>query len=211
MFPYEIPPRTKRCEWLTRTCRIHLIPTLQSRVHTGHCQPSTGRPVHTPTHIHACRTRALLSASHATKQFPIHGFTNCILYARYSYTEQNMPFTHRTEHTIHTHSVRKQKRAFCFTQNKAYCSHTEQGMLFTRKAEHVVRTQNRESCSHTEQCMMFAHNRVCCSHTTECAVRTQNRANCLHTTGRAVHIQQGVLFAHRQSILFTHRTKHIVP
>ena len=153
MFPYEIPPRTKRCEWLTRTCRIHLIPTLQSRVHTGHCQPSTGRPVHTPTHIHACRTRALLSASHATKQFPIHGFTNCIRYARYSYTEQNMPFTHKTEHTIHTHaftrilfanrkehSVSHRTKHTVHTENRACYSHAKQNMLFAHKTEKVVRT-----------------------------------------------------------------------
>ena len=111
MCPYDIPVTTKRCEWLTRTCRVHLIPTLQSRVHTGHCQPWTRRPVHTPTHIHACRTRALLSESHATKEFPIHGFTNCIHYASCSYTEQNMPFSHRTEHELHI-------------LNRTYHSHT---------------------------------------------------------------------------------------
>ena len=221
---YDIPVRKKRCEWLTCTCPVHLIPTLQSCVHSWHCQPSTGRPVHTPTHIHACRTRALLTASHATKQFPIHGFTNYIRYARCSYTEQNMPFTHRTEHDFHTQNRTRpphteQNIPFTHMPSHAFYSQTEKCILFTHRTKHTVHTQNRACYSHAKQNMLFAHrtenvvrtqNSACCTHTTECAVRTQNRANCLHTTGRAVHTQRGALFAHRQSILFTHRTEHIV-
>ena len=214
MCPYDIPVRTKRCEWLTRTCRIHLIPTLHSRVHTGHCQPSTGKSVQTPTNIHACCTRALLSASHATKTvsntlvYKLHPLytlfvhrTEHALYTQnrtwLSHTEQNIPSTHRTEHAFCSQT----EKSILLTQNKAYCSHTEQGMLFTRKAENALLTQNRECCSYTEQCMLFAHNSVCCSHTEQSK---------LHTTRRAIRTQQGVLFAHRQSILFTHRTEHIV-
>ena len=227
--PVRDPPRTKRCEWLTRTCRIHLIPTLHSRVHTGHCQPSTGKSVQTPTNIHACCTRALLSASHATKTvsntlvYKLHPLytlfvhrTEHALYTQnrtwLSHTEQNIPSTHRTEHAFCSQT----EKSILLTQNKAYCSHTEQGMLFTRKAEHVVRTLNRESCSHTEQCMLFAHNRACCSHTTVCCSHTEQSK--LHTTGRAVHTQQGVLFhtdrafcSHtEQSTLFTYKTEHYV-
>lgn len=114
-----------------------------------------------------------------------------------SHTEQNIPFTHTPSHAFCSQT----EKSILFTQNKAYCSHTEQGMLFTRKAENALLTQNRECCSYTEQCMLFAHNSVCCSHTEQSK---------LHTTRRAIRTQQGVLFAHRQSILFTHRTEHIV-
>ena len=161
--PVRDPPRTKRCEWLTRTCRIHLIPTLQSRVHTGHCQLSTGRRVHTLTHIHACRTRALLSASHATKTV-----SNTWVYKLHPLRTL---FVHRTEHALHTqnrtyHSHTHTFTRILFSNRKEHSVHTEQSILFTHRTAHVIHTQSRTCCSHTKQRKLFAHRTV---H----AVRTQ--------------------------------------